>query len=281
MTESSVLHVWDCAGVAACLAHHSGPHHSVIKRKILDPYGQISIYDAKWVTRASSARFYTMAAWRAMHASILHVHGGHRMLSRLRHIPLVGRKPHILHYHGTDVRANPPSDRATTERSASRVIVATPDLLDYEYARKPEWLPNPIDTTLFAPRRIPNNNLGLVNMLPGQTIEATLERLDNFGFGDIDWDFVQRHRDPNIKNPRKVMYANMPDHLAKYEWYCGLVREPANGKWPSADSRTALEAMSLGVKVIRHDGSVRDTLPPEHRVENVVAQLRAIYKSIA
>ena len=69
-------------------------------------------------------------------------------MKRLRRVVLT---PYILHYHGSDVRGSFPASRTPLEEGAKALIVATPDLLEYEFAKKPHYLPNIINTELFAP----------------------------------------------------------------------------------------------------------------------------------
>ena len=59
------------------------------------------------------------------------------------------KKKFVMHYHGSLVRMNPIKKRAQWEKKVDAIIVATPDLLDYQYAKKPTYVPNPIDTDLF------------------------------------------------------------------------------------------------------------------------------------
>lgn len=110
-------------------------------------------------------------------------------------------------------------------------------------------------------------------------MQDTMSRLREYGFGDVEWNVVQREYD-TTKRQRRVMYKDMPAYLSQYEYYSGLGWDGAEGIWPQADSRTALECMSLGVKVVRYDGSVSSRLPDMHSSENVVPKLRAIYDSV-
>ena len=165
------------------------------------------------------------------------------------------------------------------EESAKAIIVATPDLLGYEFAKEPHYLPTIINTELFAPCDIPSNNRGLINLTPNQDISETMSRLSEYGFGDVEWDIVQRHYD-TTKAQHRIMYKDMAAHLTQYEYYSGLAWDGITGIWYQADPKTALEAMSLGVKVVRHDGSISSSLPARHHPENVIPKLRTIYDSV-
>lgn len=274
-----VLHVWSVTGIAAMLAHFGGPRHKVVMSARFDPYNQSSIYDPAYLTRAPGIMdapwFYLVLLRRSIGADLLHIHGQISMAKKLRHL----HKPYIQHYHGRDVLHVSPKCRKQVEQGATRILVSTPNLLSYEYAQTPQWLPNPVDTNLFSRRRIPQNNKGLVHLISKQDRDMTLQRLNEFGYGDVEWDFIYRGNEPGVRH-MKVSYADMPAHLAQYEYYGAPVHDWRTNVWLQADSKTGLEAMALGLKVIRYDGSVRDTLPPEHRVENVVAKLHDIYDAI-
>ena len=152
-------------------------------------------------------------------------------------------------------------------------------MLECKYAQDPIWLPTIVDTELFAARRIPRTGRGLAIMLPGRLQRRTASRLHEFGFSDIEWEFVGRKYGLHDPNRTVVRYEDMPKYLSKYEYFFGGggVRDPATKLWLCADSKTALEAMSLGVKTIRYDGSVRDTLPEQHTPPRVLEKLCAIY----
>ena len=259
-----------------------GDGHQVIMRRMFDHYRMADI--CKNVTETAFPFgpnkfdiiwFYLRMCKCCLGVDILHVHGGNIM----KHLRRVVSTPYILHYHGSEVRESPPTSRALLENGAKAIIVATPDLLGYEYAKKPHYLPTIINTELFAPRDIPSNNRGLINLTPNQDVPHTMSRLREYGFGDVEWDIVQREYDTTRRQPR-VMYKDMPAHLSQYEYYSGIAWDGAEGIWPEADSKTALESMSLGIKVVRYDGSISSRLPDRHHPENVIPKLRAIYDSV-
>ena len=278
----NVLHIWNTANIASELAYFMGDGHQVIARRKIDHYRMAEI--CKNVTETNFPFgpnkldimwFYLMVCKRRFGADILHVHGS----NIIQHLRRIVSTPYILHYHGVDCRNSSPASRAPLEEGAKAIIVATPDLLRCECAKKPHYLPNIINTELFAPRDIPSDNRGLINLTPNQDIQETMSRLSEYGFGDVEWDIVQREYD-TTKAQHRVMYQDMPDKLSQYEYYSGLAWDGVTGIWYQADTKTALEAMSLGVKVVRHDGSMSSSLPARHHPENVIPKLRAIYDSV-
>lgn len=75
----------------------------------------------------------------------------------LGNVGVLSRIPYILHCHGTDLRESTPFTRPLIRnalRNARHVFYSTPDLAPYVQAVRPdgEFLPNPVDTDLFAPQ---------------------------------------------------------------------------------------------------------------------------------
>lgn len=88
---------------------------------------------------------------RAGRYDLVHIHYAY-----LGNIGVLGGFPYILHCHGTDLRGGTFVTRpliANAIRRARHVFYSTPDLAEWVLPLRPdaEFLPNPIDTTLFAP----------------------------------------------------------------------------------------------------------------------------------
>ncbi len=88
---------------------------------------------------------------RSGHFDMVHIHYAY-----LGMLGVLGKFPYILHCHGSDVREITPYTRPMITRAlaeAGHVFYSTPDLATYVKARRPdaEFLPNPVDTTLFHP----------------------------------------------------------------------------------------------------------------------------------
>lgn len=270
----NILHVGSPAGVGAALAYYTSTRCVLTRR--YDLYNQSGMYPGTHVVSAPSARlerylYYATVYTMARRADMLHVHGWHGMI---RHM----RTPYILHYHGTDARGTPPEDRRAAELGALAVVVATPDLLDCTYAQTPRYIPNPVDVEIFQRRPNAGNGKGLMILLDDQPLQDTMDRLGDMGHSGIDWTVRRRQHGPNPG--WGVRYVEMPDMLAGYEYYCDLKMNLADRTWYEADSRTALEAMAVGVRTIRHDGSILDRLPDRHRAEDVAARVWELYNGV-
>lgn len=276
MTDSPhILHVWDIAGIGAFLAHRM--NQDCIHRRVQDPFHQTGMYSESYLVghgmerrvRMGGAKYFMLrVAMRARHADMLHVHGGHEMAGA---VSGQSNKPYILHYHGSDVRLTPPERRRDAERGAAKVLVSTEDLLDETYAVEPEWLSNPIDTDRFKPHASPHNNRGLVIIRDDQSSGHTMERLNELGHSGIDWTVNSRDRHP-------LPYEDMPHTLSTYEYFADIKWNAHRTEWYPVISKTTLESLAVGLKVILHDGTIIKGLPERHRPERVTERLKAIYR---
>lgn len=187
-----VLYSWDTVGVSSMINRHLGMSRAdhrgvVLMRRNVDPYGTTAYYDDDLVcsgmVEGGAKRFYVAAAEAAvfMRPDILHMCGNLRFTGLIRR--LAGGCKVLTHYHGSDARDVPYEKRAKAERQSDFVAVSTPDMLECKYGMDPVWIPNPVDTELFSPRRIPDNNRGLVMMKARQSPEDTLARLRSMGWG--------------------------------------------------------------------------------------------------
>ena len=273
-TRLDVLHAWGTGSTNILNKWQIlfGHNSTVVMRKLYDPFLISSYYNAV-VVPGHPLRFYQKALWMARHVDIIHLHDLAKRISVWRH--LYTKKPLILHYHGSLTRDTPFKTRSKWESCADVLLLSTPDLLEYKYLKPPTYLPNPIDTELFAPRVIQPNNRGLVLMKKGQTSKETLSLLREHGFGDIDWEVRERGSTLVHNNVRNTLYRDMPDKLSQYEWYGDI--NIINGKLTPAHSVTGLQAMSLGLKTIDYNFEIYNTLPTKHKPENVVKKLNLIY----
>lgn len=271
----NIIHIKDMASVAHVISKQQksqGHNSRVIILGRFDPFGISSVYPDTTVVRSSVYWFYLKALWMSRHADVIHLHDIARRLSFWKR--MYSKKPLILHYHGSQARDTPYRIRARWERHADVILLSTPDLLEHKYLRHPTYIPNPIDTDLFATRDIPQNNRGLVHMKQDQTKHETLSLLKEHGFGDIDWECIEWSRSAH-HSAQNTLYSDMPNHLSSYEWYGDI--NIIHGKLSSALSMTGLQAMSLGVKTISHSFDVYDTLPEQHQMTHAVKKLDSIY----
>lgn len=282
-----VLHLWNTGGGPSVMARHSSYASRVLMARYMDPYDICACYgDVCTVVDSPVLRsryFGLRALIESRQYDIVHIHAGPKLFYWFHKFSsLFQKKRLIFHYHGSDIRLTPEEIRLSIEKHADKILVSTPDLLDYKLDVELTYMPNPVDTKLFARREdIPCNNRGRCNLKPGQDIAWTKEALEKFGYGGVDWDFQHRVGGAAERHSKhSVVFANMPDLLSDYEYYADVHYDQNTGMSYQADSKTALEAMSLGLKVLRYDGSVSDRLPERHKPENVARELDSVYRNI-
>lgn len=298
-----VLHVWDHCGVSALIAkelNRRGHYAVVLKRwDSSDRYslGQDTFYDIilvgeKDVTPSYSfvpkslrrlgrelwhikrklwhikkvLKFYVTVMCFADYFDLVHVH------SLICLFFLVPKRKLILHFHGDDIRQRP-SLKGFVDRLFSRLFLrlfssrytfylSTPDLL--RDCPSGVYMPNPVDVEHFS-----------VN--PRNFDVGTALYTENWHEKSCAWakDMAERHglllTNVNRAKNDYIPYQNFPEYLANFEFF--IDRHGIESL-----SKTALEALALGLKVIRWDGKIVEGLPEEHLPENVADRWMEIYK---
>jgi hypothetical protein len=295
-----ILHVWDQAGVAYTIAKYQqqlqGHEAKVIMIANYNKYG-ISEFYKQYILNTALEEFTEKCIEEAKSADIIHIHSRIDILIKLRQ-KFGNSKKIILHYHGTDIRGlkkqklphrSQLSDLAIrsimmyrrirdkvlfrkqmhikAQRMADTVIVSTPDLL--HIVAKSIHLPNPVDTDHFKPDSISKNE-----QKEALTIDTEVT--------DIQWalDYCKRHNISlnievynRIKNP--IIYKDMPEFLRRYNTYVDI--RYVNKTILQNLSKTALEALACGLKVLDYQLKYRQGLPREHDPINVISRLSNIY----
>jgi glycosyltransferase involved in cell wall biosynthesis len=294
-----ILHVWDQAGVAYTLAKYQqlqGHEAKVIMIGDHNKYGLIEFYK-QYILNVALEEFTEKCIEKAKSADIIHIHSRIDILLKLR--KKFGRsKKIILHYHGTDIRGlkkqklphrSQISDLAirsimmyrglrdkvlfkkrmhiNAQRVADTVIVSTPDLL--QLVAKGIYLSNPVDTDHFKPDSLLKNE-----QKEALTIDTEVT--------DIQWalDYCKMHNISlnievynRIKAP--IIYKDMPDFLRRYKIYVDI--RYVDKTILQNLSKTALEALACGLKVLDYKLKYRQGLPREHDPINVISRLSTIY----
>jgi hypothetical protein len=252
-----ILHIHNVAGVSSLLAKYTdrqfGSESLVVTRKALDRYG---LTDPGVVWDCGATEFTIRCVLKARSFDIVHVHDFDKVV-RLLKFAYAG-KPIVLEYHSYRFTEKWEERRKFWKR-ADRVLVSTPNLL----ASAPEnvaLLPNPIELARFVRRSERESGTAayfIKHDKDDELVGAAKKGAESMGLSLQIFDVRERTIPP----------TEMPSLLEKKE-YCGAL------------SKTALEALALGGKVVRWDGQVVEGLPPEHTPERVVAQLYSIYKEL-
>lgn len=173
------------------------------------------------------------------------------------------RKKLIIHLHGTEIRES--YNKASTKlalRVADQVIVSTSDLL--RYYKKAVWLPNPIDP-VFKPLK--------------HTRHGALY-FKHWYEPDGDSIVKEKCREMNLEltvvNPEEnpIAYAEMPYFLNRFEVLFDQFTIPSL-------SKTALEALACGCKVMSWEGPVThpEKILKNHSLPVVTERLIETYKN--
>jgi hypothetical protein len=267
-----VLHVWDVAGVALTISKYLrrfDVQSEIILRKNSDKYGIRRVYnrDIKAHLCYSLKDFYLKVLKLSKRYHIIHVHSLDKIIPVLRWI--YPEKKIVLHYHGSDIRGK---SRCLKKRIyiqfSSIVLVSTEDLL--QHVPNAYYLPNPIDTEFFSTnRKLKNDYHGrAVYFLKYPDSEKELKVIKKIA--------EEKKLKLTVINTLKgeyVPYYTLPEFLSNFEFFIDQVRIPSL-------SKTALEALSLGLKVIRWDKRILDKFSPEHDPYNVVKKLVKIYYNL-
>lgn len=259
MVNMKILHIGNTGGVGSVIAKYMdrliGTKSLVVARRASDPYG-LTIYGELWDCGAKI--FALKCLWLARKFDVVHVHYVDKIVPFLKFI--YPGKPVVLHYHGDDIRGKWRLRRNYWSK-ANVILYSTLDLLDDEVPRHAVYMPNPVDTEFFQ-KSIKSNqekNSALAFRYHLDETKADRYALKHGVFVRI----LERH----------IPYKEMPEKLKRYEYYIDQTEIPSL-------SKTALEALACGLKVIRWDGEIVENLPEEHTPENVAKRIWRIYQQL-
>jgi len=294
-----ILHVWSQAGVSFIMAKYQrrlGHRVDVVKRDGFDslgiggfyglkPVGKLPALDRnrvsfikrgyrslnpitgvfrKLVKLKRTLSFYLVVRRLASYYDVVHIHS---VFSSMFFLPF---KKKVVEFHGDDIRGYPSKKSRITsvlDRFILSVLnrfmvfyVSTPDLVN-EYANV-VYLPNPVDTEHFR-RRHP--------FYEGRAIYSS-NWYENPGRAKSlseknDWSLTILDR----KSHKLVPYEDMPGYLERFEYY--IDRDAIKSL-----SKTALEALALGLKVVDWEGNILQDLPEAHLPKNVADKTIDIYE---
>ena len=240
-------------------------------------------------------------------ADIIHIHSAEQLVIKIRKA-YGNSKKIVLHYHGTDIRGlknknNPNSStiqntttrtksfaakvknrlklmqmgyyrslRIESQKLANEILVSTPDLLSLlPYAK---YLPNPVDVDHFSKDDTTHNKVNKNNALIIKTEIGNSEKVLEYckkNNINLKIDVFDRTKSP-------LLYEEIPNFLKKYNIYVDI--RIVNDKILENFSKTALESLACGLKVLNYKLEYIDKLPEMHNPINVVNQLENIYNKI-
>jgi hypothetical protein len=303
-----VLHINDQAGVACVLAKYqlrNGIESKVLSNNTIDKFGILKFYK-DYVNVVKPIDFVDHCIVEAKDVDIIHIHSNEILVFKIRKA-FGNSKKIILHYHGTDIRG---LDKKNSEKPilqnmknknklflrkikkrlwliksgyyksfsveaqnlANEVLVATPDLLTLLH--NANYLPNPVDLDHFSKKnnyreQKYNNNALTIHTETGD-IQKTLEYC-NINNINLKINVYDRTKKP-------LLYEEIPNFLKQYDIYVDI--RVVNGKILENYSKTALESLACGLKVLNYKLEYVDKLPEIHNPVNVVNKLQVLYNRI-
>jgi hypothetical protein len=254
-----ILWVWDCAGLSTLYQRNLFPEF----------HGEILI-TRKWnINKISNGTefsnkimFGINSILKAKNHDLIHVSYHDIMLMGIRAFYI--NKPMIMHFHGSDIRGLWEKKKEIVERNADKILVSTPDLLE-DAPDNVEFLPNIVDETLFKEIDIPRNNRAI-----HFDYNRVNEALRLAEIHDLDL---------RIMNDKNIQHRNLPDILKNFE-YLIEAKDVLGHKIifnSGTHSKLGLEALHMGLKVVKSDGSIFHRFPHKHLTESVIPRLKEIY----
>jgi hypothetical protein len=278
-----ILHIYDKAGVAGLLAKYQrliGHEAVVVIQKDNFSYGHETIYSVtkiglkpkkfedygflkkplrKLFEKIANYTFLFKAALIARKFDVIHIHNNQWLLWLL--IPF---KNKVLEFHGTDLRQKPARGKqAKYNRLFLRIfgnkvacVVSTADLL--KEVPSATWLPNPVDSkfTMHSKQKKPMSAVYFPKWY--ESTDKVRKEAFNRGFNLTIVDY-------------RVPYGEMPEFLSQFDYMIDQYTIPSL-------SKTALEALAVGCKVLGYDGQIYEGLPINHAPLSVASASLKIYK---
>jgi hypothetical protein len=158
-----------------------------------------------------------------------------------------------------------------SQKLANQILVSTPDLLLLLPHAK--YLPNPVDVEHFSKDNTNhnkvNNNALTIKTTSGD-IQKTLLYCNENNI-NLKIDVLDRTKTP-------ILYEEIPNYLKKYDVYVDI--RIVNDKILENLSKTALESLACGLKVLNYKLEYVYRLPNIHNPINVTNELKNIYNKI-
>ena len=151
-------------------------------------------------------------------------------------------------------------------------MVSTPDLLSLLPNAK--YLPNPVDVEHFSKDDANHNKVNNNNALTMKTETVNIQKMLQYckeNNINLNIEIFDRTKTP-------LLHAEIPNLLKKYDIYVDI--KIVNDKIIESLSKTGLESLACGLRVLNYKLEYIDKLPEKHNPLNVVNQLENIYNKI-
>lgn len=263
-----VLHIWNTAGVGSVIAKYMdriyGTQSWLMHRRAFDPYG-FTVYGELLDSRACI--FKLKCLLEARKYDVIHVHTIDELVPFLK--LLYPHKPVVLHYHGSEIRGKWGLKKNYWEK-ADLIFYSTLDLKEPETPDMALYLPNPVDLDYFRP-------------CP-KACERGKAAHFSYRADDLAHQYAEKY---NLKldiydkeNHGNMPYIAVSGYLCKFEFYIDVKRDRNGNLYRIPLSKTALEALACGLKVIDWKGDQIEGFPQDNHYERVVSTVYEKYLNL-
>jgi hypothetical protein len=267
-----VLHVWDQAGVGCILAKYQrrrGHHVKVLKRSTYDPFAIFSFYNESLID-ADGKQFLKLTVKEAKAYDVIHVHSLFKIVPELRR--RYRDKRIVLHYHGSEIRGKDVDPiRLEAEDKSDVILVSTPDLINYVKNDKVQHVSNPVDTEHFRKKDSSSESSTRSLMITSDRIDIG-QILSHLARSDLNLT-IDKTIDRSL-NP--VPYSKLPSLFYQYSVYIDI--KYIDGVLLTSLSKSALEALAAGLKVLTYNLQYIKELPGINKPEYAVDRVLDIYQ---
>lgn len=249
-----ILHVFDIAGVGMNISAVLPVYESkVITRKRFNQF----CFESD-INVPGPAKLFKLAVYyyiKRFKPDVIHVH---TLIDYLSFIRKHSNAYVVFHAHGTRLR------EYNGEIDADRVLVSTPDLLDY--CKKATLLLNTVDRKKFFPKGKAQANTALFirNDCCDRLDMATKYASDH----DLELTVIDRIQG------KHVLHADMPELLRKHAYFL----EFKGFQYPVL-SKTALEALACD-RIVIHEDNFRVINPCDYDFNALDMKIKQVYSEI-
>ncbi len=258
-----ILHVNNIAGVSSLLVkglRKKGVDADLIMRRP-HPFR----FPHETVLESSAPEFLFRMLKLGRSYDIVHTHAlSYRTFFNIDIFGLKALKEKVVaHLHGTEIRK---SHKTMSTKAALQlcdlVVVGTPDLLSY--CPEAIWLPTPIDPALKPSQNHGRHGKALYFK---KWYEPEKEETVRMRSEEMGMELTIREK--------PISHSKMPDFLSQFEVYFDRFTIPSL-------SKTALEALACGCKVIGWNGPVTNSneILRIHNIQSVTEKLIKLYEGL-
>jgi hypothetical protein len=265
-----ILHIYNPAGIAIILAKYMdkiyGTKSSVVDAaNHFDATANVGLSDNGEVLSSHKRIFAIQCLLKSLNFDLIHLHGYDRITPYLKMV--YPHKMVVLQYHGTDIRKRW-QIRKKYWSKADLLLYSTKDLLDSETPSTAQYISRPVDTEIFYPTTGNRNKNTAIHFSYNANLLAEK--------------YATQHNlklTTHNRNETPVEHLMMPTFLSQFEYYIDVKCDLSNNVIPAL-SKTGLEALACGLKVIKWDGTVISHLPTENKPHDVVSKLITLYNGV-